>query len=959
MKTLIIKLLCLMLVMQARAQTPVIRDFRGPLPADTLDRYLSRAITMSRLNDLIWCANQGGTSSQTCGNTYYNPTIFDEDVQMLPRINARFIGRAAGLWQNEWVLKYNYMPSAGEVVSRINAAYGPNRQKPIIQAAIFEIATSAINSFEIPNYVLAAFDLPPNVPGTIQQFNISQMRYDSYPDDTNYQTKWLNNGQEVGIVPDMSKIQTQMWFYYLATQYINAGYEAIHFGQIRMMDKVDGSTDVALGGHRGWHKMLCEVRKYAATFAVRRMVLCDAHTNEAYYDPSPQQPNAIANRQLLFDFHSYPLRIQQDPTHQTWGSAGSGNGGGALLTASPYNCDPPIFTRSKGGLTLFNGYVNSLPYLVEFDHAGAVDNPGFSAGQGCWPWGWDEISWFGVQRYAYRNQWLKYAYYQTKCLEPYGNGHLQMPGVREMTGTPKHLYRASAGPEEDGHFNQEAMIKALWGGEYDNDWFHSIIQASSYTASNTNVASSSVSVGNNLYYIGTDGRIHAYIEYGNQWITTSPSWVAHSIGFNNNMPSQLIRNQQLAAGNLVATADGQYLFYRGVDGEVYGFEIGANPYQNYRYFKLPATRPLVQEELVQSDLICVGHDLYYRSNSNKIYAYIENGTQWVPTSPTWASANSVAVDYQADAAGGLVVNPSHNRLYYRGVDSFIHGFVIHNGYSYEYFDLRKDLVSAEEVTGQLVCATDNRLFYVGRGERIYGLLLGTGPYALTSTVPNGTPTPNTFPAGGAWSKISPSHSAGLTPNDGLHEQSKAIGQLAASPNGNVLVYLGTDGNLHGFRVLDVGWNSEYFDFPIVAPADLPSRDLRFKSNTELFYISNNSNTLHKSTLQPQLTACENPAIGLIGKAYNYYPRNAGTQERKNPVAHATPVIVTAYPNPVADHLILPEQVNNAALFNSQGKLVQQADGHGTLNVQTLPDGLYNLRMQQDGKMVNQHIEVKH
>ena len=86
-----------------------------------------------------------------------------------------------------------------------------------------------------------------------------------------------------------------------------------------------------------------------------------------------------------------------------------------------------------------------------------------------------------------------------------------------------------------------------------------------------------------------------------------------------------------------------------------------------------------------------------------------------------------------------------------------------------------------------------------------------------------------------------------------------------------------------------------------------------------------------------------------------YPCNDNDGARP---ALAAPAI-EAYPNPASASLILPTGAANATLLNSQGTVVAQPDATGILNVQALPDGLYNLRMQQNGKMVNQHIEVKH
>jgi hypothetical protein len=69
--------------------------------------------------------------------------------------------------------------------------------------------------------------------------------------------------------------------------------------------------------------------------------------------------------------------------------------------------------------------------------------------------------------------------------------------------------------------------------------------------------------------------------------------------------------------------------------------------------------------------------------------------------------------------------------------------------------------------------------------------------------------------------------------------------------------------------------------------------------------------------------------------------------------------VAAYPNPASASLTIPEGAKQAVLTNSQGNSVQQVDKTGNMDVRNLPNGLYNLRMQVDGKTVNQHIQVQH
>jgi hypothetical protein len=78
----------------------------------------------------------------------------------------------------------------------------------------------------------------------------------------------------------------------------------------------------------------------------------------------------------------------------------------------------------------------------------------------------------------------------------------------------------------------------------------------------------------------------------------------------------------------------------------------------------------------------------------------------------------------------------------------------------------------------------------------------------------------------------------------------------------------------------------------------------------------------------------------------------------NPTSRMAPP-VSAYPNPANDRLTLPQGTGKAVLLNTYGKVVQYPDATGQFDVRSLPAGLYNLQIQQDGKLSNQHIEVQH
>ena len=68
----------------------------------------------------------------------------------------------------------------------------------------------------------------------IVDFTIVTINGNPYPvfsyDPKNWQTSRYYMGD--GYVPDLSKVETQMWFFYRAVMYMTIGCESIHFGQI-------------------------------------------------------------------------------------------------------------------------------------------------------------------------------------------------------------------------------------------------------------------------------------------------------------------------------------------------------------------------------------------------------------------------------------------------------------------------------------------------------------------------------------------------------------------------------------------------------------------------------------------------------------------------------------------------------------------------------------------------------
>lgn len=390
---------------QNKAATPDYH-FDGSISREVLENYLSRSISFTELlhDDLSQPRDRRGVDPH-------------DNLRLLISLQAKFVGRALMLWGRETNL-YTFLRTAKPFAGALHLR-DPDM---ILQAAEFEIVTTNVESISVPKWVFAEFAQP----FTKRGFRYSDMLY------TNglFVDHWGPNAS----VPDMSRLETRMWFFFLARNYIDVGIEAIHFGQVGLMDRNDPE-------HRGWLDMLGRARAYAHQHARRHLLICDAHTPTGGY---------VEDGRLLLDFHSFPLRI-------------------AEVAGQPYKgvlkigYADSIYKRSKGGITPSGWSCEHLPYLVEFDNFGA-HNPG-QPGRAPFIWGWDEITWFALLPEGERNDWLRYAWKWLRENDP--NGHLEMPGSRVLRpgkGRNPGWYwansRSAACPEG---FNTEGTIKELWG----------------------------------------------------------------------------------------------------------------------------------------------------------------------------------------------------------------------------------------------------------------------------------------------------------------------------------------------------------------------------------------------------------------------------------------------------------------------------------------------------------------
>ncbi|TKB96398.1 hypothetical protein FA046_14465 [Pedobacter cryophilus] len=381
---------------------------KAGISEQVLTNYLKRAVTMSEFLTVNPFCNDGLQSDKS------------DDIRLIKNIDAKFIGRAIYRWGDEHA--FNSPEFLGQAARLIKDVHR-NDSEVIFQAAIFENVTHEVDQINIPNWVFIALNMP------VEKRNFS------YASMLNLKGKYVDHWEKGHSVPDITRYETQLWFTFLAGSYINIGCEALHLGQINLIGMEDA-------GLKFWVAWCGSIRKYAKKHARRNWVLLDAHSTEG---------GTLIDDKSLLDFNSYPLRIKEDINSPMQGVLEKG-----YLDS--------FYGRSKACETPTGWKCKALPYLVELDNFGVSAKPGIANLSSHYIWGYDEITWFYIQKEDYRKAWLKYA--NNWIQENDIAGHLQMPVTRIITldnhiPVFKNFGNNKSSKCPDG-MNLEETIKSIW-----------------------------------------------------------------------------------------------------------------------------------------------------------------------------------------------------------------------------------------------------------------------------------------------------------------------------------------------------------------------------------------------------------------------------------------------------------------------------------------------------------------
>ncbi|MFH1138332.1 MAG: hypothetical protein V1816_19845 [Pseudomonadota bacterium] len=376
--------------------------FQGVVSEQVLMNYLSRAVSHQTLF------------------TDGDAVLLRDDIRMFKRIGAKFIGRASIVWTTPDDLDF-FFARAAEIAMLVHEA----DKEIILQGGVFETVDAGVARAAVPAWVFQDFGRP------VEQRNFR------YEDMLYLDGRYVDFWGPSASVPDIARLETRMWYYYLAARYLDSGFEAIHFGVVEIVSENDP-------GFEAYFDLLDRLRLRASRQARRGLVLCDAHHNRG----------VVREGRSLFDFVSYPLRIQEVDEIPRQGRLVVGAG-------------DAIYGQTIGGLTPSGWPALRLPYLVEVDNWGSSGQGGVDIG-GIWIWGWDEIDWFARLREPERNDWLDYAWHWVRENDSFGR--FQFP-TRRILADPIDdayywYYANRPSPQCQLGFNQEEAMEAIWKADY-------------------------------------------------------------------------------------------------------------------------------------------------------------------------------------------------------------------------------------------------------------------------------------------------------------------------------------------------------------------------------------------------------------------------------------------------------------------------------------------------------------
>ena len=375
--------------------------FNGSISLEVLNNYLSRSVNM--------------------GVGAYSKDETKETVRFILSVGAKYILRAAGQWYPD----SSFENSFDDIKTTLSTAHATDPDI-IFEACIFEVSNPGMGTIQIPPSVFEAFGLKPEN----RCFDHERTVFSD-----GYGVDYWEKGHHI---PDITTTEMQMFVYYRACKYIDAGFEALHLGQVLLTGKNDPKNTV-------YTKLIRMIREYAKAHARRGYVLINAHNNEF------KDENGI----MLADMIVVPTRVHAPKDEVN--HAVSENNPQRCIIEPGYWGKSSIYNQKIPGTSPSGWFTENYPYLAHLDNYGDV--VGDTSDKDCYVWGKDEAMWFVVQPAWYRREFMRYI---KETIDGYNeNGHISFL-CRHGVGKYFANNKSAACPEGSG---DEETIKQIFSEE--------------------------------------------------------------------------------------------------------------------------------------------------------------------------------------------------------------------------------------------------------------------------------------------------------------------------------------------------------------------------------------------------------------------------------------------------------------------------------------------------------------
>lgn len=354
------------------------------------------------------------------------------ELDMLTQLNITFIARAAALWVG-FDLLYDdighiphYKIAVNQLVKDINNRYDcAGLRRPIIQAGILEHVDESAQGIVIPENVSSVFEgemttaeINYYLSGTNRNFNVGNIYFLT-----------TDNEDFTKEVPDITRIEAKMWFYYLAKMYIDAGFTSLHMGDAQKWSYHD------IPNYDHTYNILSKIRAYAANKG--QLLVMNSELSDIYH-----------NGGLLFDFNNVVARPREYPPHpedrrvpctepeQPENLFDNTPCAGVDIMAVIDPCHSKTIGLSNGGTTPLGNSYDITPYFISFDFGAGIHqlgpdgNPGgppdyYEGIEACYYY--DDQAWFYQLPDDCKQYWMTEYICKVRQFDN-GQGFLSLPG---------------------------------------------------------------------------------------------------------------------------------------------------------------------------------------------------------------------------------------------------------------------------------------------------------------------------------------------------------------------------------------------------------------------------------------------------------------------------------------------------------------------------------------------------